>query len=545
MTLATERDHVVPSPGLKRGLDMDWRFPYPTIRRPTLAANCVATSQPLAAQAGLAMLAKGGNAVDAAIATAIALAIVEPEMNGIGSDAFAIVASDGALTGINASGRSPSAWTAARFANCRSMPETGWDCVTVPGAVSAWVALHTRFGRLPFPTLFEPAIGYARSGFLISPVVAELWGRQVATFGVYPEFARTFMPQGRAPAAGETFRCLEQAETLEAIAATKGQSFYRGAIAEKIAAASRSEGGAMTLADLAEHEPEWVTPLSVDFQGCRIHELPPNGQGLTALIALGILERSDIGGLDLDGPDLQHLAIEATKLGIADAQAYVADPAAMRVSAEALLADAYLTERARLIRRDRACVASAGNPKQAGTVYLAAADAGGMMVSYIQSNYQGFGSGIVVPGTGIALNNRGSGFTLDPAHPNCVGPRKRPFHTIIPGFATRGGAPLVAFGVMGGAMQPQGHVQVALRLFAHGQNPQAAMDAPRWRVSGGDLLLEPGWNDDFRNALAARGHKLVDGEWADFGASQIIWRLEGGGYAAASDYRRDGQAVGF
>jgi gamma-glutamyltranspeptidase/glutathione hydrolase len=523
---------------------MDWRFPYATIRRPTLAANCVATSQPLAAQAGLAMLAGGGNAVDAAIATAIALAIVEPEMNGIGSDAFAIVATGGEIAGLNASGRSPACWTGARFANRRSMPETGWDSVTVPGAVSAWVALHRRFGRLPFPTLFEPAIGYARSGFLISPVVAELWGRQAATLGGYPEFARTFLPQGRAPAAGETFRCLEQAETLEAIAATKGQSFYRGAIAEKIAAAARSEGGAMALADLAEHEPEWVTPLSIDFQGYRIHELPPNGQGLTALIALGILERLDIGGLDLDGADLQHLAIEATKLGIVDTQAYVADPAAMRVSAEALLADGYLAERARLIRRDRARTASAGNPKQAGTVYLAAADAGGMMVSYIQSNYQGFGSGIVVPGTGIALNNRGNCFTLDPAHSNCVGPRKRPFHTIIPGFATRDGAPLVAFGVMGGAMQPQGHVQVALRLFAHGQNPQAAMDAPRWRVRGGDLLLEPGWNDGFRNDLAARGHKLVDGEWADFGASQIIWRLEGG-YAAASDYRRDGQAVGF
>ena len=523
---------------------MDWRFPYPAIRRPILAANCVATSQPLAAQAGLAMLAKGGNAVDAAIATAIALAVVEPEMNGIGSDAFAIVASNGALTGLNASGRSPSAWTPARFANRRSIPETGWDSVTVPGAVSAWVALHKRFGRLPFPKLVEPAIGYARSGFLISPVVAELWGRQAATLGGYPEFARTFLPQGRAPAPGEIFRCPEQAETLEAIAETEGQSFYRGAIAEKIAAASHREGGAMTVADLAEHRPEWVTPLSIDFQGFRIHELPPNGQGLTALIALGILERLDIAGLDLDGADLQHLAIEVTKLGIADAQAYVADAAAMRVSPEALLTDSYLSERARLIQRDRARVPSPGNPKQAGTVYLAAADASGMMISYIQSNYQGFGSGIVVPGTGIALNNRGNCFTLDTAHPNCVGPRKRPFHTIIPGFATRDGVPLVAFGVMGGAMQPQGHVQVALRLFAHGQNPQAAMDAPRWRVRGGDLLIEPGWSDRFRNALAARGHKLVDGEWADFGASQIIWRLEGG-YAAASDYRRDGQAVGF
>ena len=524
---------------------MDWRLPYPSIRQPILAANCVATSQPLAAQAGLAMLAKRGNAVDAAIATAIALTVVEPVMNGIGSDAFAIVASGGALVGLNSSGRSPAAWTAARFARSRSMPATGWDSVTVPGAVSAWVALHKRFGRLPFTTLFEPAIGYARRGFLVSPVVAQIWSRQAATLGGYREFARTFLPQGRAPAAGETFRCLEQADTLEAIAASEGEAFYRGAIAEAIAAAAERDGGALTLADLAEHEAEWVAPLAVDFQGVRIHELPPNGQGLAALIALGVLDRCDLDDLEADGAELQHLAIEATKLGMADAAAHVADPAAMRVKAETLLADGYLCERADLIRRDRAQAPGPGKPPQGGTVYLAAADAEGMMVSYIQSNYRGFGSGIVVQGTGVALNNRGSGFTLDPARPNCVGPRKRPFSTIIPGFATVGGAPLAAFGVMGGSMQPQGHVQIALRLFGRGQNPQAAIDAPRWRVEGGDLMIEPGWSATFRAALAARGHQLVDGGLLDFGAGQIIWRLEGGGYAAASESRRDGQAVGF
>ena len=524
---------------------MDWRLPYPSIRQPILAANCVATSQPLAAQAGLAMLAKGGNAVDAAIATAVALTVVEPVTNGIGSDAFAIVASGGALVGLNASGRSPAGWTEARFADQRSMPATGWDSVTVPGAVSAWVALHKRFGRLPFQTLFEPAIGYARRGFLVSPFIAQIWLRQVSTLGGYREFARVFLPQGRAPAAGETFRCPEQADTLEAIAASEGRAFYRDAIAEAIAAAAEREGGAMTLADLAEHEPEWVAPLAVDFRGVRIHELPPNGQGLAALIALGILDRCDLDGLDADGAELQHLAIEATKLGMADAAAHVADPTAMRVKAETLLADGYLCERAGLIRRDRAQAPDPGKPSQGGTVYLAAADAEGMMVSYIQSNYRGFGSGIVVPGIGVALNNRGACFSLDPGHPNCVGPRKRPFNTIIPGFATVGGAPLAAFGVMGGSMQPQGHVQIALRLFARGQNPQAAIDAPRWRVEGGDLMVESAWSGTFRAALAARGHKLVDAGLLDFGAGQVIWRLEGGGYAAASESRRDGQAVGF
>ena len=465
------------------------------------------------------MLAKGGNAVDAAIATAVALTVVEPVMNGIGSDAFAIVASGGQLIGLNASGRSPAGWTAARFANAPSMPATGWDSATVPGAVSAWVALHKRFGRLPFETLFEPAIGYARRGFLVSPVVAQIWLRQVA-LGAYPEFARVFLPEGRAPAAGEVFRCPDHANTLEAIAASDGQAFYRGAIAEAIAAAAKREGGAMTLADLAEHEPEWVTPLGVDFHGVRIHQLPPNGQGLAALIALGVLDRCDLEGLDADSAELQHLAIEATKLGIADAAAHVADPAAMRVEAETLLADGYLRERAALIRRDRAQAPDPGKPPQGGTVYLAAADAEGLMVSYIQSNYRGFGSGIVAPGTGVALNNRGSCFSLDPGHPNCVGPRKRPFNTIIPGFATVGGAPLAAFGVMGGSMQPQGHVQIALRLFARGQNPQAAIDAPRWRVEGGDLMVESAWSGAFRAALAARGHKLVDGGPLDFGAGR-------------------------
>ena len=523
----------------------DWRFPYPSTRRPVLAANCVATTQPLAAQAGLQMLARGGSAIDAAVAAAITLTVVEPTMNGIGADAFAIVAERGELHGLNASGRSPAGWTPERFAGRDAMPALGWDSVTVPGAVSAWAALHQRFGRLPFEALFEPAIRYARDGFLVSPVVAQQWRGQAETLGQYSGFAETFMPGGRAPEAGETFRCPAQANTLEAIAATKGEAFYRGALAEAIVAAAQRDGGALSLADLGAHAPEWVAPLSVGFHGYRVHELPPNGQGLAALIALGILDRLDLDDLAADSADLQHLQIEATKLGMADVKAHVGDPETMRVRAGTLLSDAYLDERARLVRRDRASAPHPGRPRQHGTVYLAAADAAGMMVSYIQSNFRGFGSGVVIPGAGIAMNNRGSGFVLERGHPNVVAPRKRPLNTIIPGFATRDGAPAVAFGVMGGAMQPQGHVQVATRLFAKGQNPQAAIDAPRWRVEGDKVMIEGAWDAAFRNSLAARGHQLENGDFLDFGASQIIWRLGEAGYAAASESRRDGQAVGF
>jgi gamma-glutamyltranspeptidase/glutathione hydrolase len=524
---------------------MEWQFPYPSTRMPLLAANCVATTQPLAAQAGLAMLANGGNAVDAAIATAIALTVVEPVMNGIGSDAFAIVAADGNLHGLNASGRAPAAWTADRFAGQTTMPLRGWDSVTVPGAVSAWAALHQRFGRLPFEALFRPAIHYARYGFLVSPIIAAYWQGQVEMLRELPGFAETFAPNGRAPAPGELFRCPEQARTLEEIAATKGESFYRGRIAEVIAAAAKRDGGVMSVEDLAAHQADWVEPISVDFRGYRVHEIPPNGQGLAALIALGILERLDLDPAALDSAAMQHLAIEATKLGMADVKAHVSDPDTMLVRTEAMLTDAYLSERARLVNPDRATAPNPGRPQMRGTVYLAAADADGMMVSLIQSNFRGFGSGVVVSGTGIALNNRGSGFVLEAKHPNAVGPRKRPMHTIIPGFATKDGKPVAAFGVMGGAMQPQGHVQVALRMFAAGQNPQATIDAPRWRVEDGAVMLETSWNSDFRDGLRQRGHALVDGVPIDFGASQILWRLGADGYAAASESRRDGQAVGF
>jgi gamma-glutamyltranspeptidase/glutathione hydrolase len=522
---------------------VNWDFPYLSRRVPVLAGNCVATSQPLAAQAGLAMLARGGTAVDAAIAAAVTLTVVEPVMNGIGSDAFAIVWDGAELVGVNGSGRAPLAWSPNRFTGA-GMPDLGWDSVTMPGAVSAWAALHGRFGRLPFEDLFEPAIRYARDGFLVSPVIARMWGREAIRLGRQPGFAETFLIRGRAPMAGELFRCPDQVGTLLEIARTKGESFYRGELAGRIGRAAARTGGVLTAADLAAHAPDWVTPIDVAFRGHRIHELPPNGQGIAALVALGVLERCDLSGLAADGPEMLHLQVEATKLGMADVRAHVADPDFMRVSAAELLDPARLAALAAGIRRDLTTAPPPQAERDSGTVYLAAADAAGMMVSFIQSNYSGFGSGVVVPGTGIALNNRGSCFVTTAGHPNQVGPGKRPLHTIIPGFISKDGAALTAFGVMGAAMQPQGHVQVVSRMLVSNQNPQAAIDAPRWRVVGDELWIEAHMPEEARHGLAARGHSLTPATDLDFGAAQIIRRVDGG-HVAGSESRRDGCAVGF
>jgi gamma-glutamyltranspeptidase/glutathione hydrolase len=526
----------------------DWHFPYASRRLPVLARNVVATSQPLAAQAGLGMMLRGGNAVDAALATAIALTVVEPVSNGVGSDAFAMVWDGATLHGLNASGRAPQAWTPARFDGRRSMPEVGWDTVTVPGAVSAWTALSSRFGRLPFATLFEPAIDYARNGFLVSPVVAMKWRNQLPLFADQPGFAEAFMPSGRSPAAGERFALPALGDTLELIAATEGEAFYRGALAEALVAHASAHGGALTLADLAGHVVEWVAPIGGDYRGYTLHELPPNGQGVAALIALGILSHHNLAAHAVDSAASMHLQIEAMKLAFADIERHVADREAMAIDVRSLLDAQYLAQRAREIDPARARHPMAGRLTGGGTVYLTAADADGMMVSYIQSNYGGFGSGIVVPGTGISLQNRGSAFSLEHGHANQVGPGKRPFHTIIPAFVTCGGQPLMSFGVMGGAMQPQGHVQVMVRLADYRQNPQAACDAPRWRVrDGGTVEFEPGIDAATIADLIGRGHRAAHADamsYFDFGAGQFIYRLPDG-YFAASDPRRDGQAVGF
>jgi gamma-glutamyltranspeptidase/glutathione hydrolase len=524
-----------------------WDFPYFSQRMPILAANVVATSQPLAAQAGVRMLLKGGNAADAIVATAITLTVVEPTMNGIGSDAFALLWDGDRLHGLNASGRAPAAWTPERFAGRTEMPTVGWDSVTVPGVVSAWVEVSRRFGKLPFAALFEPAIEYAERGYLVAPMIARQWAGQIERLAEQPGFAQAFMPGGRAPLAGERFRSPEQASTLRQIADTGGEAFYRGALAEQIAAASRAGGGAMTTADLAEHRADWVEPISQPYRALRLHEIPPNGQGIAALMALGILQHFDLGSLAPESTETLHLQIEAMKLAFADAYRWVADPRHMPVAAADLLDPGYLKQRAARIDRSRAQQYGSGTPPKSGTVYLTAADADGMMVSFIQSNYKGFGSGVVVPGTGISLQNRGMGFKLQAGHPNQVGPRKRPFHTIIPGFVMRDGAPLMSFGVMGADMQPQGHVQMLVRLADYGQNPQAAADAPRWKVlPDGSIIVEHHMPAAAVAGLAERGHRIQQTErWSiEYGAAQLIHRVDGG-YVAASEPRRDGQAVGF
>jgi gamma-glutamyltranspeptidase/glutathione hydrolase len=521
-----------------------WSFPYSWPRKPILAANVVCTSQPLAAQAGLRMLTQGGNAVDAAVATAITLTIVEPVSNGIGSDAFAIVWDGGRLHGLNASGRSPAAWTPEYF-DGNAVPALGWNSVIVPGAVSAWAELHSKFGKLPFEKLFEPAISYGHDGFLVSPTIADQWAAQVPLFKDQPGFAEAFMPGGRAPKPGERFRFPDHAATLEKIAATNGEAFYRGELADRLESHAAANGGAMRAGDLAAHRADWVGTIDTTYREYSVHEIPPNGQGIVALIALGILEQFDMASFPADSADSVHLQIEAVKLAFADAQAYVADADYMPFPAEHLLDKEYLRQRAAFIDRGWAKPATAGAPT-GGTVYLTAADAAGMMVSMIQSNYMGFGSGVVVPGTGISLQNRGADFAAVQGHPNRVGPNKRPYHTIIPGFVTKDGSPVMSFGVMGGTMQPQGHVQMMVRIADHGQNPQAACDGARFRwVHGTQVSCEMGFPPSTLEELRRRGHDLIAvDDYNQFGSCQAIWCLEGG-YFAASDPRRDGQAAAF
>jgi gamma-glutamyltranspeptidase/glutathione hydrolase len=525
---------------------MNDEFPYPSQRMPVLAENVVATSQPLAAQAGLRMLLGGGNAVDAAVAAAIALTVVEPTSNGIGSDLFAIVWDGRTLHGLNASGRSPAGWTRDVFSQFSQMPTRGWDAITVPGAVSGWIELSRGFGKLAFERLFEPAIAYARDGFPVSPITAKAWQRSIAALSGFADWKATFCPGGAAPRTGERFSCPEQASTLQQIAESDGESFYRGQLAEKIAATAKAVGAHLTLDDLAAHKAEWVGTISTDYHGRRLHEIPPNGQGITALMALNILRQFALAELPVDSADSVHLQIEAMKLAIADAFAHLADPAFMRCDPLDLIDPAYGVERAKKIDRKRATLAAPGQPSKGGTVYLTAADANGMMVSLIQSNYMGFGSGIVIPGTGIAMQNRGNGFVLTKNHPNEVGPRKRPFHTIIPGFVTRAGRPVMSFGVMGGHMQPQGHVQMVTRIYDYQQNPQSASDAPRWQVLDGmKVIVERGFDPRVLDELKSRGHDISIADSIEFGGAQLIQRLENGAYLGASDSRKDGQAVGY
>jgi gamma-glutamyltranspeptidase/glutathione hydrolase len=521
-------------------------------RKPVYAPRgAVAASQPLAAAAGLAVLRRGGNAVDAAIAAAITLTVVQPASNQLGGDMFALVWDGRRLHGLNGSGRSPAGLTAAQVRRLghQRMPLRGWLPVTVPGAPRAWRDLHDRLGRMALPALFEDAIAYAQEGYPVSPTAAHHWQAEVrSTAGLagpqFQGFLPMFAPGGHPPQAGDRWCNADLAATLRRLAATGTEDFYAGTTAARIAHFAQRTGGWLTAADLAAHTSTWVTPIRACYRDHEVWELPPNGQGLAALLALNILD-----GFEPPPPDSSqryHLQIEATKLALADAHRYIADPEHADVPVAGLLDPAYA-------RRRRALIGSAalhpqdGEPDRGGTVYLCAADSDGMMVSLIQSNYLGFGSHIVVPGTGVSLHCRGAGFSLADGHPNCLAPGKRPYHTIIPGFLCRGGAPVGPFGIMGGHMQPQGHLQLVSNVADYGMDPQAALDAPRWYwAQGRRVHAEPRLPRRVRAELAERGHDVTTADAVDLvGCGQAIWRLGEGGYVAGTEARTDGCAVGY
>ena len=530
-------------------------YPAPSRRSAVLAANgMVATSQPLAAQSGLNVLREGGNAVDAALATAAVLTVVEPTSNGIGSDAFAIVWDGSRLHGLNGSGRWPRSLDRdqVRAAGHTTMPEGGWFAVTVPGAPAAWDDLHRRFGSISLERILAPAIRYAEDGFPVSPVISELWARAAAIFNNADERAalgwpETFTAGGSPPAAGQRWRSPGHAACFRGLAERGIRDFYEGQIADAIVAYARETGGFLGREDLGAHGSEWIEPISVSYRELEVWELPPNGPGIGALQALGMMDGFDLGSRV--GAEAWHVQIEAMKLAFSDVYGYVADPQHVTVPVRGLIEPGYLAQRRALIG-DRAGPAPIGNPPGGGTVYLCAADGNGMMVSFIQSNYMGFGSGVVLPSLGISFQNRAAGFTLDSDHPNVAAPGKRPRHTIIPGFLTRSGAAVGPFGIMGGEMQPQAHVQVVSAMVDFGLNCQAALDMPRWQILGAgeasQIALEPHVDPKLRAGLEVRGHRVTTvPERFAFGRGQIIQALPDGVLVAGSEPRTDGAAVGW
>lgn len=529
-------------------------YPYTSRRRVIYAKNgMVCTGQPLAAQAGLRMLLQGGNAVDAAIATAIALTVVEPTANGLGSDAFALVWIKDKLYGLNGSGYAPAKLTPEALAErgiTETIPDRGWQAVTVPGAPSAWAELHKKFGKLPFAKLFEPAIDYAENGFPVSPVAAKFWNRGLEIFSEFkdkPEFAgwfATFVPEGNAPKAGEIAKLPFHAKTLRLLADTYCESYYRGELAEAIANFSEATNGFIAKGDLASYKAEWVEPISINYRGYDIWEIPPNGHGITALMALNILK-----GFDFDKKDTvetYHKQLEAMKLAFVDAKKYVTDPRYMHAKVEDMLSETYAAKRRALIGSE-AIMPEAGDPFCGGTVYMCTADNEGNMVSFIQSNFKGFGSGVVIPGYGVALNDRGCDFKLDPKEENYLVPGKKSYHTIIPGFMTKDGRAVGPFGVMGGYMQPQGHVQVVMNTVDFLMNPQSALDCPRWQWVGEKRVqLEDRVPEEIIEGLKAKGHEIeIMSDYGSFGRGQIIWRDEEGVLCGATEPRTDGTVAAF
>lgn len=535
---------------------MDWthaHYPYPSQRMTVYAKNgAVATSQPLAAAAGLEVLRKGGNAVDAAVAAAATLTVVEPTSNGIGGDAFALVWTGGRLHGLNASGPAPQLLTpeVVKGEGLESMPVYGWLPVTVPGVPAAWAALVERWGKLSLEQVLQPAIRYAEEGYPLSPVLADYWHRAVRTAEkrwrgeLFREWFRLFAPEGRAPRIGEIWRSPAHARTLLQIAETGAKSFYRGELAERIDAHARATGGMLRGEDLANYRPEWVDPIHVSYRGHEVWEIPPNGQGLVALLALRLLEEREF--MARERIDTFHWQMEAIKLAFAIGKETITDPDKMKWSVDTLLSDAFIREqRTRLGEEAREY--DGVKPAAGGTVYLATADGEGNMVSFIQSNYMGFGSGVVVPDTGIALQNRGHTFSLDPEHINVLEPGKRTYHTIIPGFLTKGGEAIGPFGVMGGYMQPQGHLQVVMNMIDFDLNPQSSLDAPRWCWTEGKVVqVERGMPAWIVQGLLEKGHDIrIAPNSGSFGRGQIIRRDAAGVLAVAAEPRTDGSIAVF
>ncbi|MGN0328363.1 MAG: gamma-glutamyltransferase family protein [Lachnospira sp.] len=536
----------------------NYDYTYTSRRNVVYAAHgMVATAQNLAAEAGLEILKAGGNAIDAAVATAIALTVVEPTSNGIGSDAFALIwtGDNNVPDGLNASG------PAGALASSKKMRDAGYDCmpthgfktVTVPGAPSAWIALSKKYGKLPFAKLFEPAIRYAEEGFAVSPVVANMWKSEVelhvSQHGNLPEyqpFFDTFSYNRVAPKAGEIWKNPAQAKTLRELAQTECESFYRGAIADKFDEYSKKYDGDVRKEDLAAFYPEWVKPISVNYRGYDVWEIPPNGHGIVALMALNILNGFEFDREHKETAETYHKQIEAMKLAYEDGKRYVTDPRYMKYTFEQLLSDEYASVRRGLIS-DKAIMPMPGKPDSGGTVYLCAADDEGNMISYIQSNFHMFGSGMVIPDTGISLQNRGMGFSLDEDMENCLAPGKKPYHTIIPGFLTKDGEAVGPFGVMGGFMQPQGHVQVVTNMIDFHLNPQQALDTPRWRwMKEKDIEVEENFPKDIYEDLKKKGHNIsVSKNVNSFGRGEIIVKCDNGVYAGATEPRADGAVLGY
>ncbi len=532
-------------------------------RSEVIAQNGIAcTSQPLATQVALDILKAGGSAVDAAIAANALLGLVEPTGNGIGGDLFALVwdAKTQQLYGLNGSGRSPYNLTLDYFKqnNIEKIPSLGPLPVSVPGCVDGWFELHQKFGRLPMTEILQPAIQYARNGFPVSELIAYYWQSNARALQKYPGFEEIFMPNGKAPSKGEIFKNPYLAETLEKIALHGRDIFYKGEIARKIVAYLEANGGFLSMKDFEDHTSEWVTPVSTNYRGYDVWELPPNGQGTAVLQMLNILENFDLKKMGFGSAEYIHLFTEAKKLAFEDRAKFYADPAFNQIPVEKLISKTYARERASLINSARAARSyTPGELEQANTIYLTTADKEGNMVSLIQSNYRGMGSGMTPARLGFILQDRGEMFTLEEGHFNVYAPHKRPFHTIIPGFVTKDGKPFLSFGVMGGAMQPQGHVQIICNLIDFGMNIQEAGDAPRIQhlgsseptggkmTDGGILTLETGFSWETIRALMQKGH-VVQFDLGGYGGYQAIKRDETNRvYYGASESRKDGQAAGY